>query len=64
MVEADAPVSAVMLQIGAVRGSLRSLARQLAETEIRNRLADAGMSEAAPLAEELMGLLADESLRR
>jgi len=64
MVEADAPVSAVMLQIGAVRGSLHSLARQLAETEIRNRLEEAGMAEAARLAGELVGSLAGESPRR
>jgi DNA-binding FrmR family transcriptional regulator len=64
MVEDDAPCPAVLMQIRAVQGSLRAVARILVADEVRRRVRNMGVGEASELRRELAGLLLSRGSRR
>lgn len=64
MVEEDAPSAAVLLQLRAVQGSLRAVARLLLAEEIRRTAREGGVQEAARLVERMAALMVGPDRRR
>lgn len=64
MVEEDATFSETMLELRAVGGELRAVARALAQEEARSRLEAIGFEDAARVSEELVGALGRDSFAR